>query len=110
MNKILFELLTSPLTIFDNYFANYIIMFFLGGIAFKIAFKVVGDIGVRGEFGSFLHWTIRAIALFLLWFGCCTIIYLIKFIIRYRLFISIIFLVIITLYLVVKHINKRITY
>jgi len=49
LKKILFELLTSPLTISDNYFVNYIIIGLIKIIAFKVAFKMVGDIGLFGE-------------------------------------------------------------
>ncbi len=83
MKKMVFELLTSPLTISDNYFVNAIIMGLIGIIAFKVAFRIVGDIGLFGEVGSILHWIIRFVTFFLLWFAYCTAIEITKFIISH---------------------------
>jgi len=83
LKKILFELLTSPLTISDNYFVNYIIIGLIKIIAFKVAFKMVGDIGLFGEVGSILHWIIRFVTFFLLWLVCCIITEVTKFIISH---------------------------
>lgn len=84
-----FELLTSPLTISNNYFVNSIIIGLIGVIAFKVAFKIVGDIGLFGEVGSILHWIIRFVTFFLLWFACCTVIEIAKFIISHIIIISV---------------------
>lgn len=78
-----FELLTSSLTISDNYFVNFIVIGLIGIIAFKVAFKIVGDIGLFGEVGSMLHWIIRFVTFFLLWFICCIVIEITKFIISH---------------------------
>lgn len=83
MKKLIFELLTSPLTVSDNYFVDSIIIGLIGIIAFKVAFKIVGDIGLFGEFGSILHWIIRFVTLFLLWFACSVFIGVTKFIISH---------------------------
>lgn len=84
-----FELLTSPLTISDNYFVNYIIIGLIGFVAFKVAFKIVGDIGLFGEVGSILHWIIRFVVFFLLWFVCCIVMKITKFIISHIVVISV---------------------
>lgn len=89
MKKMVFELLTSPLTISNNYFVNSIIIGLIGVIAFKVAFKIVGDIGLFGEVGSILHWIIRFVTFFLLWFACCTVIEITKFIISHIIIISV---------------------
>ena len=89
MKKIFFEMLISPLTISDNYLVNSIIMFLLGFIAFKVAFKIVGDIGVRGEIGSLLHWTIRFVVFLLLWIFCYLSIVTIKFVMKHLTFLLI---------------------
>lgn len=89
MKKMFFELLTSPLTISDNYFVNTIIIGLIGIIAFKVAFKIVGDIGLFGEVGSVLHWIIRFVTFFLLWFACCIVIEITKFIISHIIVISV---------------------
>lgn len=91
MKKMFFELLTSPLTISDNYFVNSIIIGLIGIIAFKVAFKIVGDIGLFGEVGSILHWIIRFVTFFLLWFTCCIVIEITKFIISHIIVISVLF-------------------
>jgi putative membrane protein len=83
MKKMFFELLTSPLTISDNYFVNYIIIGLIGFVAFKVAFKIVGDIGLFGEIGSILHWIIRFVVFFLLWFVCCIVTKITNFIISH---------------------------
>lgn len=89
MKKMFFELLISPLTISDNYFVNYIIIGLIGFVAFKVAFKIVGDIGLFGEVGSILHWIIRFVTFFLLWFVCCMITEITKFIISHIVIISV---------------------
>lgn len=106
----LFELLISPLTILDNYFINSIIIALLGIVAFRIAFKVVGNIGVRGEIGSFLHWTIRTIVLYFLWIGCCIVAYFIKIIMKYGMIILIVSLLVTIISLYVKQIYNLILY
>lgn len=90
MKRMLFELLVSPLSISDNYFVNYIVIALIGLIAFKVAFKIVGDIGVRGGIGSLLHWTIRIITFVLIWGFCCLAISAVKFIIEHIVLSSII--------------------
>lgn len=104
MNHIIFELLISPFTTFDNYFVGYIIMAFLSMFAFRVAFKIVGNIGVRGEFGSFLHWVTRLSVFAWLWFCCCIIISLIKFIMKHIILVLIIFMLLIISFLFIKHI------
>lgn len=106
MKKMLFELLISPLSISDNYFINSIIIALIGFIAFNIAFKVVGDIGARGVFGSLLHWIIRFIVFVLLWGACCLGISAMKFIINHGL-LSIISIGCIITYYVVRKIYKH---
>lgn len=90
MKKMLFELLISPLSISDNYFVNYFVIALIGLIAFKVAFKIVGDIGVRGEIGSLLHWTIRLITFVLIWGFCCLTISAVKFIVEHIVLLSVI--------------------
>lgn len=89
MKKLLFELLISPLAISDNYYLNSIIMALIGLIAFKVAFKVVGDLGFRGGIGSLFHWTIRFLVVILLWSFCCIVIIAVKFVIAHVLLLII---------------------
>ncbi|MDE6141507.1 MAG: hypothetical protein K2G03_02785 [Bacilli bacterium] len=89
MKKMIFQLLISPLTISDNYFVNYVLISLVGFIADIVAFKSVGDIGVRGEIGSLLHWMIRLVVFMVLWFVCCVTIIIARFIIKHVTFLLI---------------------
>lgn len=80
MKKILFDLMTSPLSLLENPIYNYIAMAIIGLVAFKIAFYLVGELGLRGEAGSIVHWIIRIIAFVIIWMLCCVTIKIIIFI------------------------------
>ena len=72
MFKFVFELLTSPLGLPIHWICEYLILGFIGVIAYKFAFKQVGDLYdcgiISGSFsGSLLHWVIRLIAFSFLW-------------------------------------------
>lgn len=104
----LFELLISPLTISDNYFVNSIVVSILGFIAFKLAFKIVGDIGARGEIGSLLHWTIRLIIFFLLWICCCIAVAIIRFIENHIILLSFLLVGVLFIVFIIKYIHKHV--
>ncbi len=108
MKKMLFELLISPLTISDNYYLNSIIISLIGLIAFKVAFKVVGDIGARGGIGSLLHWTIRFIVFIFLWSVCCIAVIATKFVISHIVLISILVIGLVLIVLLSKYIYHRV--
>jgi len=91
LKKIIFDLLTSPLNVSDNYLIDYIIMAMIGFVAFKMAFKIVGDTGIRGEVGSILHWSIRCVLFLLLWFLCSIIISVVKYVTEHTLLSLILF-------------------
>lgn len=62
--KPLFEILTGEVAVCDNIIYNYLIMLFVGEIAFRFAFSLVGDAYDAGlisgkSAGSVLHWVIR---------------------------------------------------
>lgn len=64
--KPLFEIITGDIAVCGSVIYNYIIMFILGEIAFRLAFKLVGDLyhsGIIGSrsIGSLLHWLFRLI-------------------------------------------------
>ena len=82
MKKFIFDLITSPLSLFGNPIYNYIAMAIIGIVAFKIAFEMVGELGLSGELGSIVHWLIRLLVFALVWFICCVVISLIEFIIN----------------------------
>lgn len=109
MKKLFFELLISPLSISDNYYLNSIIMVLIGLIAFKVAFKVVGDLGFRGGIGSLFHWTIRILVVVLLWSSCCIVISAVKFVIAHVVLLSIICSGCIVVYFVARNIYKYVS-
>lgn len=80
MKKEIFDLITSPFSLFDNPLYNCVAMFIVGVIAFKIAFKVVGDLDFRGTIGSIAHWTIRFVVFAVVWFVFLILINIINFI------------------------------
>ena len=63
INKLLFELLTSPLGLPIEWYYEYIIMFVIG----KIAFSYGWEKSPGGPFGSIIHYFYRTIAFFVLW-------------------------------------------
>ena len=91
MKKIIFDLLTSPLNVSDNYLIDYIIMAMIGFVAFEMAFKIVGNTGIRGEVGSILPWSIRCVLFLLLWFLCSIIISVVKYVTEHTLLSLILF-------------------
>ena len=62
--KPIFDILTGDVAVCDNILYNYLILLFVGEIAFRCAFSLVGD-AYRSSFidgraaGSILHWIIR---------------------------------------------------
>lgn len=70
--KFIFELLTSPLSLPIAWYWEYLIILFVGQIAYKIAFSMVGDLydeGIisGGTVGHILHWVIRLIFFVVCW-------------------------------------------
>lgn len=93
MSKYIFELLISPLTISNNCIINYLLTSLIGFFAYKISFGIVGDIGVRGELGSIIHWMIRFVIFVFLWAVCCLLISLFIFINKHIIISLIIFII-----------------
>ncbi len=89
MKKFMFELITSPLSLFENPIYNYIAMAIIGYIAYKIAYAAVGELGFEGEVGSISHWIIRLFVFAFIWFICCIVISLVTFIINNWIYIII---------------------
>lgn len=72
MLKFAFELLTEPLGLPIHWIYEYFILAVIGMLAYKFAFKQVGDLYnsgiINGRFlGSIFHWVIRLIVFSLLW-------------------------------------------
>ena len=107
MKKFLFDLITSPLSLFENPIHNYIAMAIIGFISFKIAFAIVGELGLRGEAGSIVHWIIRLFVFAFMWFICCVAITLITFIINNWIVIIISVILILIIYCLKKHAQNK---
>ena len=104
MAKLIFEILTSPLSIFQNLLYDYFVMGIIGTIGFIVSYRVVGELGLRGDAGSIVHWTIRLLIVFALWFIVGIIVKTVSFIIAH-IFISLaIFLTTILLVLIIHSI------
>lgn len=75
--KFIFTLLTDPLGLPIHPFWEYVILFVLNEIAFKIAWNA----SPGGAFGSEIHWAVRIPAFIVLWAITYGIIWAVKWII-----------------------------
>lgn len=66
--KQLYELVTYPLSIIEDPFWDSVLMTIIGSLSFIIAWNFVGETGIRGKVGSILHWVVRIIMMFSLYF------------------------------------------
>lgn len=107
MKRFIFDLITSPFSLFDNPFYNYIAMAIVGVLAFEIAFNIVEELGFRGELGSITHWTIRIIVFVLVCFIFGIIIKLVTFIIANWIYILISCSLILVLFLLKWYANNN---
>lgn len=107
MKKFMFEMITSPLFLFENPIYNYVAMTIIGYIAYKIAFSVVGELGFRGEIGSISHWIIRIFMFIFVWTICCIVITLVTFIIENLIIIIISTMLLFTIYILKIYANKN---
>ena len=86
MLKILFQYLTDSYALLENPVDNYIIMGVVGGIAFLVAYSIVGwfydeDLISGSSAGSILHWIIRFIVFVVIYYVIETIIRLYKWVV-----------------------------
>lgn len=107
MKSFIFDLITSPLSLFENPIHNYIAMAVIGAIAFAIAFRAVGELGLRGEAGSIAHWIIRLFVFVFIWLLCCVAIKIITFIINNWLVIIISIVLLLIVYLMKKYADSH---
>ena len=87
--KPIFEMITGEYILFDNILYNYIAMGIIGLIAFKIAWNFVHklyDWGIitGSNTGSFAHWSIRTIVFIIVFYIFNLIIWITKFVIKYK--------------------------
>ena len=107
MKSFIFDLITSPLSLFENPIYNYIVMSIIGLVAFVIAYRTVGEMGLRGEAGSRVHWIIRLFITFFLWLVGCIIIKTITFITDNILVSIICIFLLLFVWLLKKYANKH---
>lgn len=107
MKKFIFDLITSPYSLFDDPIYNYVAMAIVGSIAFIIAWNIVGKSGIRGELGSILHWTIRIIAFIVLWILFSILISIIIFIINNWTMILMCLIILIVLLIIERYAKKH---
>lgn len=72
MFKLIFEFLTEPLGLPIKWYWEYILLTFIGLIAYVIAFRCVGKMykskSIRSKTaGSFFHWLIRLMFFVIIW-------------------------------------------
>ena len=77
--KILFEFLTEPLGLPIDWYLEYIILAAIGAIAYKLAYRFVGDCQLDGVAGHVVHWIARFVIFAALWALTYGTISLIKF-------------------------------
>lgn len=106
MMRELFDLMTLPLSLFEDPIYNYFAMALIGLIAFLIAFRTVGELGLRGEAGSIAHWIIRIIVFVLIWALCSVLINIIHFI-RENYIVVIISILLLLVLLILKYYSKK---
>ena len=103
MIKIIFDLITSPLSLFENQLQNYIAMALIGAISYGIAFRAVGELGLIGKAGSDAHWAIRLIVFLLIWLLCCIVIKIITFIMNNWIIVTVSTIMLLILYIAKKY-------
>ena len=110
--KPIFEIITGEYVILDNVFYNYIIMGFIGIIAFYIAWNLVGkmyrlDIISGKKAVSLIHWIIRLIAFIVIFYIFSLVIWLTKLIYEYKTIVLIIVGSVLLLFIVWKAIKIK---
>jgi len=107
MKGFIFDLITSPLSLFENPIHNYIAMALIGAVAFAIAFRVVGELGLRGEAGSIAHWIIRFLVFVFIWLLCCIAIKIITFIMNNWLVVVISIVLLLIVFIMKKYADSH---
>ena len=103
MKGFIFDLITSPLSLFENPIHNYIAMELIGAVAFAIVLRVVGELGLRGEAGSIAHWIIRFLVFVFIWLLCCIAIKIITFIMNNWLVVAISIVLLLIVFIMKKY-------
>lgn len=107
MKSFIFDLITSPLSLFENPIHNYIAMALIGAVAFGIAYRAVGELGLRGEAGSIAHWIIRFFVFVFIWLFCCIVIKIITFIMNNWLVVIISIVLLLIVFIMKKYADSH---
>lgn len=107
MKSFIFDLITSPLSLFENPIHNYIAMALIGVVAFGIAYRAVGELGLRGEAGSIAHWIIRFFVFVFIWLFCCIVIKIITFIMNNWLVVIISIVLLLIVFIMKKYADSH---
>lgn len=101
MFRIIFNIITSNLSLPCDFLISLVVMELLGQIAYTMAYSAVGDLDLHGGIGSAMHWIIRLVIMFVMWYVTCIIMYVVRFIVLHWLaFLISLFLLII--YIILK--------
>lgn len=88
MYKFIFELITEPLGLPIEWYKEWLLLWAINEIAFKVAFDRVGGLyrgGMSGKSaGSFFHWLIRTIVFVAMWAVTYGVIKIVEFVITYK--------------------------
>lgn len=110
--KPIFEMITGEYILLDNILYNYIAIGIIGAVAFKIAWNFVHklyDWGIitRSNTGSFVHWSIRTIVFISLFYIFSLMIWITKFIIKYKNLILILLCIVIGSIIMLNYMKKH---
>ncbi|MDD2494662.1 MAG: hypothetical protein PHE29_05670 [Tissierellia bacterium] len=105
--KELFDLLVLPISISENIFVDIVLLSIVGFISYKSAYFIVGEIGIRGDLGSLIHWIIRIIVYIFLCFVINIFIKIYEFIVSIPIQFYISLTLIISLFLIFVYSSKN---
>ena len=110
--KPIFEMITGEYILFDNVVQNYIAMAIIGAIAYYTAKEFVGylyhsKVIFGEEMGSIIHWTIRTIVFSTIFYILVGVLWITKFVIKYKNIILCAIVLLILLYIIWKIIKHK---
>lgn len=107
MKKVIFDLIISPFSLFKDPLGNYLAMALIGAVSYVIAYRSVGELGLKGESASIMHWIIRIIVFVLIWLACCVAIKIVLFVGKNWLLILICSIALISIFVTKKYADKH---
>ena len=94
MFKFIFDLATEPLGLPIEWYYEWIILLFIGEIAYHVAYDKVGALYHSGSIsgraaGSFIHWIIRTVVFVAVWAVTYGVIWIGKFVMEHKIQVAI---------------------